>query len=124
MGRPTLERALASVRAQGLPEVSSLVIDAKARGLRRAQAAQAGLNEVQTPWALFLDDDDELLEGHLKKLATALHSNPQAVAAYTGVEQRVEGLAQSLAAWDRAFEPWELLAANALPIHAVLFDVP
>lgn len=122
MGRPSLDRALASVQAQGLPDVQVLVIDAKSRGLRRAQAAQAGLDEAQTPWALFLDDDDELLPGHLLKLSQALKAQPQAVAAYTGVVQLREGSADVLATWDRAFEPWELLAANALPIHAVLFD--
>jgi hypothetical protein len=80
------------------------------------------LNEANTRWALFLDDDDELLPGHLSKLAAAVQANPHAIAAYTGVEQRREGHAEVLATWDRTFEPWELLAANALPIHAVLFD--
>ncbi len=123
MGRPTLQRALLSVQAQGMAGVQPLVVDAKGRGLGRAQAAQAGLDEVQTRWALFLDDDDELLPGHLSKLAAALRAHPQAMAAYTGVEQLREGDEQVLTRWDRAFEPWELLAANALPIHAVLFDV-
>lgn len=122
MGRPSLDRATASVRQQDLPDVQVLIVDAKTRGLRRAQAAQTGLDEARTQWALFLDDDDELLPGHLAKLAAALQAHPQAIAAYTGVEQIREGSREQLAVWDRAFEPWQLLAANALPIHAVLFD--
>jgi glycosyltransferase involved in cell wall biosynthesis len=122
MGRPTLDRAIASVRAQDLPGVEILIVDAKGRGLQRAAAAQAGLDEAITRWALFLDDDDELLAGHLSKLGAAVQDNPHALAAYTGVEQRREGHAEVLATWNRPFEPWELLAANALPIHAVLFD--
>lgn len=122
MGRPTLDRTIASVRAQDLPGVEVLIVDAKGRSLQRAAAAQAGLDEANTRWALFLDDDDELLAGHLSKLETAVQANPHAIAAYTGVEQLREGHAEVLATWNRPFEPWELLAANALPIHAVLFD--
>lgn len=104
------------------------------RQLPRAQAAQFGLDCATARFpacrALFLDDDDELMPEHLAKLATALQATPQAIAAHTGVVQvqTVEGPADGEPGWverarfERRFEPWELLAANHLPIHAVMFD--
>jgi GT2 family glycosyltransferase len=96
--------------------------------LRRAAAAQCGLeaaaNRGQQAWALFLDDDDELLPEHLAKLLAAIDQHPQAVAAHTGVVQ-VRGDAQHMVEgvrFERAFKPWQLLVANHLPIHAVLFN--
>lgn len=150
MGRPTLERALESVRQQGLQGLEVCVVDAQGQGrlgprlrpftdigaravgqgeaLSRAAAAQLGLEAAQGRLALFLDDDDELLPGHLRKLFDELSVHPELVAVHTGVEQvrlSQEGVAgdiEVLGSWNRAFEPWELLLANALPIHAVLFD--
>lgn len=146
VGRPSLLRALSSLQAQGVPHLKVCLVDAAGQGLStgafsdslpveelnidvvsrqmplsRAVAAQAGLDAVQQGYALFLDDDDELLPGHLGKLFSALRESPSA-AAYTGVVQMREGTQEVLATWDRAFEPWQLLAANALPIHAVMFD--
>jgi Skp family chaperone for outer membrane proteins len=159
VGRPTLGRALQSVAEQtGLgpsalpPEV--IVVDAMGQGLDlpahslarpphvvgdsrrlpRAQAAQFGLDcalaRFPSCWALFLDDDDELMPQHLAKLAMALQASPQAVAAHTGAVQLqpVQGAADGepggveRARFDRRFEPWELLAANHMPIHTVMFD--
>ena len=159
VGRPTLGRALQSIAAQtlltaGQAQLVVLLVDALGRGLKapptqpeltpqlvssgaplvRASAAQLGLDtaHAQYPgcWALFLDDDDELLPEHLSKLTHAMRLNPQAVAAHTGVVQVQPGAAQAgmpqgcteRARFDRRFEPWELLACNHLPIHAVLFD--
>lgn len=159
VGRATLGRALHSIAAQtlfseGQAELVVLVVDAlgcgitlpatspslsvrllsKGAHLNRSTAAQFGLDtahsEFPGSWALFLDDDDELLPEHLAKLAGAMQAHPQAVGAHTGVVQvqaaanddgSLEGLAER-ARFDRQFEPWELLAANHLPIHAVLFD--
>ena len=104
------------------------------RRLPRAQAAQFGLDSAIARFpacrALFLDDDDELMPEHLAKLVTALQASPQAIAAHTGVVQvqTVAGPSDDGPGWverarfERCFEPWELLAANHLPIHAVMFD--
>jgi glycosyltransferase involved in cell wall biosynthesis len=139
LGRDTLARCLASVDAQARDDVVVVLVDARGgapvavdtrtpvqrvhagRPLTRTPAAAAGLAAVQTRWALFLDDDDELLPGHLDKLAGALTSRPDAVLAHTGVAlQDAEG--QPRGAFDRAFIPGEMLLGNQLPIHAVLFD--
>ena len=144
-GRASLARALRSVAMQAVPGLEVCVVDAAGSGgvlrqielpadlnvrvvgrgapLQRAAAAQRGLDSVATRWALFLDDDDELLPGHLDKLLAAVRAHSQAVGATTGVVQCREGDEHAvLATWDRAVEPWQLLAANAWPIHAVLFD--
>lgn len=139
LGRDTLARCLASVDAQARDDVVVVLVDARGgapvgveartpvqrvhagRPLTRTPAAAAGLAAVQTRWALFLDDDDELLPGHLDKLAGALTARPDAVLAHTGVAlQDAEG--QPRGAFDRNFAAGEMLLGNQLPIHAVLFD--
>lgn len=159
VGRATLGRALQSIEAQtlltaGPVKLVVVLVDALGRGLKapttqphltlqmvssgaplaRAAAAQLGLEtaHAQYPgcWALFLDDDDELLPEHLPKLTHAMRLHPQAVAAHTGVVQVQPSAAHAgvpqgsdeRARFDRQFEPWELLASNHLPIHSVLFD--
>lgn len=142
MGRPSLAAALASVVAQGRDDVGVVVVDARGtlvpvewpqlplqwvsagRGLPRSDAAQAGLDAVTSRYALFLDDDDLLLPGHLDKLLRALVDAPQAVLAYTGVEVIGAGAhSQRSGSFDQAYEAWELLLGNRMPIHAALFDV-
>ncbi len=111
--------------------------------LHRSVAASMGLAAVRTRWAGFLDDDDLLLPGHLDKLVAALEADPAAVLAYSGVELVHEGASEGPgegetsaeaplgtlvstpdnAIIDEDFEPWQLLLANRIPIHAALFDV-
>jgi GT2 family glycosyltransferase len=159
VGRSTLGRALQSIAEQTLLPAEQaalvvIVVDAMGRGLQlpdtqpslnvqvighgapldRALAAQAGLEtaHAQCPgsWALFLDDDDELLPDHLPKLSQAMRDHPHAVGAHTGVVQvqpaDTPGGArlgvEERARFDRRFDPWELLACNHLPIHSVMFD--
>jgi Glycosyl transferase family 2 len=140
--RPSLPAALASVDAQLRDDVELVLVDALGSGqippptrcpvqvvgaglaLHRTRAAQLGLDAVRTRWALFLDDDDVLLPGHLDKLATALAAAPDAVLAHTGVELVGDAQAQvASSVIDAAFEPWQLLLGNHMPIHAALFDV-
>lgn len=149
-GRPTLQRAVDSVSAQRGVRAAVVVVDAlgtldpsSLRGctpfsvrwvrgsspgvLHRAAAAQCGFDAVDSPWALFLDDDDELLEGHLAKLWEAVTQisaeGGAAVAAYTGVGLCQHPNPEAISEWNRRFEGWELLAANPLPIHSVLWNV-
>lgn len=140
IARASLHVALRSVEAQGRDDVEVLVVDAAGSGtmststqpaprwinlgraLHRTEAAQAGLDAVATRWAIFLDDDDWLLEGHLAKLAAALEGAPDAVLAHTGVET-VDEQGRITGTFDAAFEPWELVMGNRFPIHAALFDV-
>jgi hypothetical protein len=65
-----LERAFASVQAQKLPPVATVVqLDEDHRGA--AATRQRGLEQVTTEWVAFLDDDDELMPGHLRALSIA-----------------------------------------------------
>jgi len=60
-----LQRALASVAAQDLQPVETIVIeDTEHRGAWWAR--NEGLQRVRTKWTAFLDDDDELLPTHLR----------------------------------------------------------
>ena len=141
IGRSSLEAALASIDLQARSDVHVVVVDASGKGqqlplttcpvrvvskgttLHRTRAANVGLDSVQTRWALFLDDDDVLLAGHLDKLTQALAevgAVGDAVLAHTGVALlRADGPVDVI---DQAFEPWELLLGNCMPIHAALFD--
>ena len=141
MGRPSLRDALASVADQRRDDVAVIVVDARGdlpkpsitplpvrwlslgQRLHRSVAAQTGLEAVNTRWAIFLDDDDQMLAGHLDKLMAALAEHPQAVLAHTGVELAGQGaFAGRTGVFDQAFQPWELLLGNRLPIHAAMFD--
>jgi glycosyltransferase involved in cell wall biosynthesis len=96
------------------------------RPLLRAQAAQAGWTAARTDRVAFLDDDDLWLPGHLARLDRALDAAPQAVVAHAGVQLRSLKPDTEPAdstpgyVWEGPFEPWDLLVANRLPIHAAL----
>ncbi len=143
-GRASLRAAVESVKRQqfkgwellvlndagrpieGLPEllegVAARVIDLEGRtgGLGRAGAANALLDAVRTPCALFLDDDDWLLPGHLRKLAEILRGRPELVAAYGDVACMDSG-ERVLHTFAQNFDAAALQLQNYLPIHAVLF---
>jgi O-antigen biosynthesis protein len=143
IARPTLKRALESVYRQG-PPLQVLLLQAgeaalgdlpspppdihvrllqPAHPLGRAAAANHLLNHVQTQLALFLDDDDWLLDGHLQRLIDALDAHPEAPAAHAGVVCVAADApeAAELHRYD-APAPWaEMQLSNRLPIHAVMF---
>jgi glycosyltransferase involved in cell wall biosynthesis len=144
MDRPTLRRAVLSALEQEGVVVSVVIVAAHGGALRnlgdlrkdcriqvvepgtplsRAAAANACLSMVVGGLALFLDDDDWLLPGHLVSLSQALQAQPFAMAASTGV-QCLGGDPQS-PVLRHVFEGRADRAAmqlqNALPIHAVLF---
>ncbi|MBA2673689.1 glycosyltransferase, partial [Ramlibacter sp.] len=140
-GRASLRAAVESVKRQqftgwellvlndagrpieGLPAmlegVAARVIDLGG-GLGRAGAANALLDAVRTPCALFLDDDDWLLPGHLRKLADVLRGRPELVAAYGDVACMADG-ERVLHTFAQNFDVAALQLQNYLPIHAVLF---
>ncbi len=91
-----LPEALQSVRRQSLPAEVIVVDNASdyalpplgnVRTLRLAarvstgEARNAGLESVRTPFVLFLDADDALLDGALEHLREVLRRRPEAVAA-------------------------------------------
>lgn len=99
------------------------VADETGRPLRRAAAAQAGLQAATGDWILYLDDDDTLLPGHLSRLVRAGQANVEALAVYADVEmgREVDGAWQAQHLFAADFDAVRLLFENYLPIHAVLF---
>lgn len=89
--------------------------------LPRSRAANVGLQNASGDFLMFLDDDDWLMPGHVKRLATVLRTCPEAPAAYTGVGMVDEQGAPIGQAFDMPFDPARLLAGNLTPIHGVLF---
>lgn len=65
-----LARAVASVHRQTLQPVDVIVAPDDSRA-GAAATRQKGLEAVETSWVAFLDDDDEMLPGHLEVLARA-----------------------------------------------------
>jgi glycosyltransferase involved in cell wall biosynthesis len=94
--------------------------------LARSAAANRLLQDLGSEFALFLDDDDWLLPGHLQRLVQALHDTPGAVAAHAGV-RCVGGdreAPHTVHVYDDDVRWGEMQLQNRLPIHAVLFRVP
>lgn len=144
MDRPSIRRAVQSVLAQDDVDVHVVVVaahggaitqlgsvrsDPRVRviepghALRRSAAANACLHHADAPLALFLDDDDWLLPGHLSRLAQALDAQDSAVASYTGV-RCLAGDPESprtVHVFDRAADRTVMQLQNLLPIHSVLF---
>ena len=144
MNRPSLDSALQSLAQQGVTTLEVLVLNASGQPHRplpacalpgtlrliepsgpldRAAAANRLLQAASHERVLFLDDDDELLPGHLGRLAAALDAQPTAVAAYADVDygRWIAGAWHAEHCFAAPFDRWRLLFENYLPIHAVLF---
>lgn len=63
-----LMRAVASVVGQTYKRPPTIIIEQDKDRLGAAYTRQRALDQVQTPWVAFLDDDDEFLPWHLEKL--------------------------------------------------------
>lgn len=142
MGRPTLDKALASVALQTHTHLEVVVVDAAGHGLPqavamaapvacrvvstgqplgRAAAANAGLRAAAGDYLVFLDDDDWFYPDHVAKLVRATRSHPELRAVHTAVEC-VDGAARPLGeVFDFPYATGELRYGNFLPIHSVLF---
>ena len=137
-----LARALDSVALQTYPHVEVVVVAARpghrplpARcgafpltlemtdaPLARSAAANKALRAGRGDWLLLLDDDDWLLPDHIARLVRCVATQPETLAAYTGIalvdaEGRPTGQALDL-----PFDATRLQAGNLMPIHAVLFS--
>lgn len=143
-GRTELHEALASVAAQTYPNLEILIVDAAAKGLvdadlkagtvpvrilesdcalGRSAAANRLLAACTGDYALFLDDDDWLLPGHVSALCSALEKTPEYIAAYadTICVEREGDTWREVRRFSGAVEEQRLAFENRLPIHAVLF---
>lgn len=145
-GRPELQAALASALSQtyqnleiiviNVSDVNSIVIAQNTgvvpvrvieRGVKlgRSKAANFLLAECTGEFALFLDDDDWLLPGHITSLVAASEKFPEAVASYCDsicVEQQ-DGEWKEIRRFSGPIESQRLAFENRFPIHSVLFRV-
>lgn len=94
----------------------------------KSTAANALIDAARGEYAIFLDDDDWFLDGHLEKLVSVLDANPDLAAAYSDT-QCVEYSGNSKNErdlvhkhlFDYEFDPVVLQLQNYLPIHSVMF---
>ncbi|MDT8429206.1 MAG: PIG-L family deacetylase [Pseudomonadales bacterium] len=147
MGRASLARTLNSVALQTWPNVEVLLLNARGNGhpkaaktaggfpvrfidsdtgFSRPAAANQLLQQADSEFALFLDDDDWITPEHISSLMDALRKSPAAIAARSDVEM---GLSngnswQTEHIFTGHFDRYRLLFENYLPIHSVLFRLP
>lgn len=144
VGRPTLLEAVRSALSQTWPALRVKVVLANDQPLQRlaaefldprveilhggqrlarAAAANCALDAVDSDLALFLDDDDWLLPGHVERLVQALQSWPEAVAAHAGVEclKVSSGGTEVVHVFDSDISLADMQLMNRLPIHATVF---
>jgi tetratricopeptide (TPR) repeat protein len=140
MGRRSLERALDSIAHQDYPAVEVVMVGASGRShaafpascgpfpvlavrsdgaLSRAEAASAGVRAATGDWVTFLDDDDELLGGHLAGLVASAAAHP-ARRAVTGraLARFRDGRTQP---WGQRFALAELYLRNFVHLSTLLF---
>lgn len=145
MDRPSLAETLASVAQQTYSHIEVVVVNATGRShsdlsylpghlqarlidpesraaLGRSEAANLALDQARGSHALFLDDDDLIAPEHLQRLVQAIHDQPRAAGAYSGV-QVVGSDGQAIREYDTPWSPERLAGINFLPIHAVLFSL-
>lgn len=144
IGRSTVERAVDSVLQQagvhwrliilaahgeplsntvpGLddPRVQLVVAE---HSLGRGAAANRLLDLAQAEFALFLDDDDWILPGHLERLGQLLQMRSGAIAAYTGVRcvALEGGVEREIHTYDQDLDRVAMQLENQLPIHSTMF---
>jgi glycosyltransferase involved in cell wall biosynthesis/LmbE family N-acetylglucosaminyl deacetylase len=143
MDRATLDEALDSVALQTWPNIEIVLVNAKGEGhrsmtaswgrvplrfvdygkpLHRCRAANLGLDAARGEYLMFLDDDDWFDADHVGKLVEALRRQPRFRVAYTGVRCVDERSGPLPTTFLVTFDPIRLLAANYIPIHAILFS--
>jgi GT2 family glycosyltransferase len=144
-----LAEALASLRAQTLPDFETLVVNdggpldpallepAPGRRLRlvtpappggRTRALNAGLAAAAGRYVAYLDDDDLYHPGHLAALAAFLDGTDEYGAAYSSVEQVVQSLgadgryrdAGTRFVFGHAFDRDRILFKNDVPLLALM----
>lgn len=141
IGRPTLARALASIAAQDHPAIEIVIVAASGSAhpalpgaigscrivevrppdrLPRAEAADAGIHAATGDWITFLDDDDELLPGHISGLMAAAAADP-AARAVTGRALATFRNGRT-EIWGQRFALSELYARNFVHLSTLLFQ--
>lgn len=86
----------------------------------RSIAANIGLDHVNGEYIMFLDDDDWVDEGHIKKLLNALVEKENIILAYTETIVINENH-DELGRFGAEFDKHRIILENYMPIHSVLF---
>ena len=146
MNRPSLQAAIASVVAQSFSGWEIILVNASGhpltslpggiaervtqtlepgRPLGRSAAANALLDAARGTYAVFLDDDDQLMPDHLHKLVVALEADLPLIAAYSDVRATLvpgnDDLDTRIHVYQREFDRSLLQFQNYLPIHSMMF---
>ena len=111
--------AIVSAYANG--SISHLVYHACPFGMGRAAAANAGLEQAQGDWLMFLDDDDSISPSHIATLLAKAQQRPFPRVVYSGV-RGIDAQGRDMQLWNLPYSATRLLRGNFLPIHAVLFQ--
>lgn len=141
MDRPVLAHALQSVAAQDYPDIEVVVVAANGPAhralpercgrfplrfvradapLSRAQAANVALDAARGEWLNFLDDDDQLLPGHVTALQSMLAARPDARLAHAlSIDLAADG--SVLGRYGAPFEAWRQLDVGFFRTAAALF---
>ena len=140
VGRPTLERALASIALQDHPAIEVVLVAANGdahpglpercgpfpirvvqehRSLKRAEAADAGMRAATGAFITFLDDDDEFLPGHVSGLVQALLREPGVLAVNARALATFASGATQI--FGQRFALSELYARNFVSLSMLLF---
>lgn len=141
-GRPELSDTLNSVALQTFANIEVVLVNAKGPGhlnvgpwcgrfplrmvgssnkMSRGRAANMGLDSATGDHLIFLDDDDWFEPDHIQNLVTTIRQHPEVNAVYTGVKCVDKMKCPVQRTFDTPFDSTQLLAANFIPIHAVLF---
>lgn len=146
--RATLNAALDSIAAQTYPKEHLTILIADVRGISaqtlehpitlpdsfpiaheiilsdmpqsRSAAANLLLKHAQTPFAIFLDDDDYFEPEHLANLMQAIEKSEEIIFTYSGV-RCINEQNQCIKTFNEPFSYARLMTENFLPIHSVLF---
>ena len=111
----------AIVSAYATGSIKHLVYHAWSSGMGRPAAANAGLEQAQGDWVMFLDDDDSISPSHIATLLAKAQQRPFPRIVYSGV-RGLDAQGREIHLWNLPYTATRLLRGNFLPIHAVLFQ--
>jgi len=141
LGRPSIESALASVASQTHRAIEIVVVDANGgnhpslgdhcgdlplrlvsvgKPLNRPEAGNAGLDNAQGDWLIFLDDDDFFHREHIGLLLGAATQEETRVA-YAGTRM-LDANDHQIGVLNDPYARLKLCAGNFMQMGAVLFN--
>lgn len=141
--RPELEKALGSIASQTYPNIELVLVDALGKGLpdyqellpnkkihtvslgkalSRPEAANAGLDNANGDYLMFLDDDDWIANDHVANLVQVLAGQDECRAVYSSTRKTDSDEKELEHVFNLPFDAARLRRDNFIPIHAMLFE--